>query len=100
MVDVCHEVFLDAIHHVFLLLICHGLEEGMRLQTLTHQLEEEGVKGGEEGEEGEGVEGGEKGGGIKVMWRTKQTSNIVVNSLCKSLEQLHSVPPLLLSTYL
>ena len=96
-------MFLDAIHHVFLLLICHGLEEGMRLQTLTHRLEEEGVKGGEEGEEGEGVEGGEggeKGGGIKVIWRTKQTSNVVVHSLCKSLAQLHSVPPLLLSTCL
>ena len=54
-----------------------------------------GKEGGEEGEEGEE---GKEGGGIKEIWRTKQTFNVVVHSPCKSLAQLRSVPPLLLST--
>ena len=45
-----------------------------------------------------GGEGGEEGGGIKAIWRTKQTSNVGVRSPCKTLAQLRSVPPLLLST--
>jgi len=41
LVDVCHEMFLNAIHHVFLLLLCHCLEEWVCLQSLTHQLRRE-----------------------------------------------------------
>lgn len=67
LVDVSHEMFLDAIHHVFLLLICHGLEEKMRSQPLSHHLEEGG-----EGGEGEGGVGREEGEGGRRKGRRKR----------------------------
>ena len=75
MVNVSHEMFLDAIHHVFLLLICHGLEEEMRPQPFSHHLEE-GGEGGEGRDESE-VER-RKGRMKRDKARSKQISDVAL----------------------